>query len=51
MEISQKKEKFLGIISERENFNRRIAQNDRCDLDRDYIKEYVNVVNNCILKI
>ncbi len=47
----QKKEKFLGIISEREDLNRRIAKNDRFDLDKDYIKEYVNVLNNFILKI
>lgn len=47
----QKKEKFLGIISESEDLNRRIAKNARFDLDRDYIREYVNVLNNFISKI
>ncbi|SCW45238.1 ParA family protein [Borreliella japonica] len=51
LEMLQKKEKFLGIISEREDLNRRIAKNDRFDLDRDYIKEYINVLNKFISKI
>ncbi|MBB6213718.1 hypothetical protein HNP67_001213 [Borreliella californiensis] len=41
----------MGIISELEDLNRRIAKNDRFDLDRDYIKEYDSVLNNFILKI
>ncbi|WP_210361112.1 ParA family protein, partial [Borreliella garinii] len=51
LKILQKKEKFLGIISESEDLNRRIAKNARFDLDRDYIREYVNVLNNFISKI
>ncbi|AOW96259.1 ParA family protein [Borrelia miyamotoi] len=31
---------FLGVIPEREDLNKRIAQNDIFDLDRDYIREY-----------
>ncbi len=46
MAILQKNSRFLGIISEREDLNRRIAKNDDFDLDRDYIKEYVNILNN-----
>ncbi|MCD2401634.1 ParA family protein [Borreliella bissettiae] len=44
--ILQKKSRFLGIISEREDLNRRIAKNDDFDLDRDYIKEYLTILNN-----
>ncbi|WP_024653056.1 ParA family protein [Borrelia persica] len=31
---------FLGMISEREDLNRRIAQNNIFDLSKDYIREY-----------
>lgn len=35
---------FLGIISEREDLNRRIAENNNFDLNKDYIKEYKNIL-------
>ncbi|ATQ19061.1 ParA family protein (plasmid) [Borrelia miyamotoi] len=41
LEMLRKKEGFLGTISEREDLNRRIAQNDVFDLNKDYIKEYM----------
>ncbi|AHH07229.1 Atpase, para family protein (plasmid) [Borrelia crocidurae DOU] len=44
--LSMIKEKFnfLGVVSEREDLNRRIAQNDMFDLDKDYIKEYQTAI-------
>ncbi|WP_330730670.1 ParA family protein [Borrelia turicatae] len=35
---------FLGIVSEREDLNKRIAQNDAFDLNKDYIKEYQTAI-------
>ncbi|WP_434757106.1 ParA family protein (plasmid) [Borrelia puertoricensis] len=51
LEKLQKKEGFLGIISEREDLNRRIAQNDVFDLNKDYIKEYVKTFSCFDLEI
>ncbi|QTL84320.1 ParA family protein [Borrelia miyamotoi] len=44
--LSMIKEKigFLGIISEREDLNRRIAQNEAFDLSKDYVKEYQTAI-------
>ncbi|WP_024654528.1 ParA family protein [Borrelia hispanica] len=51
LERLQQKDKFLGMISEREDLNRRIAKNDTFDLDKDYIKEYLSVFGNFVSKI
>ncbi|AFI31886.1 ParA family protein [Borrelia crocidurae] len=36
----ESKKGFLGLIHEREDLNKKIAQNDEFDLTKDYIKEY-----------
>ncbi|AFI31934.1 ParA family protein [Borrelia crocidurae] len=51
LEKLQGKNGFLGIISEREDLNRRIAENDVFDLKKDYIEEYVETFNEFIFKI
>ncbi|WP_029346978.1 ParA family protein [Borreliella garinii] len=43
-EMLKTKDGFLGIISEREDLNRRIAENNNFDLNKDYIKEYKNIL-------
>ncbi|WP_420025576.1 ParA family protein (plasmid) [Borreliella yangtzensis] len=40
LELISKDDKFLGLIHEREDLNKRIAENDNFDLSKDYIKEY-----------
>ena len=40
LDIISKNANFLGIIPEREDLNKRIAQNNIFDLNKDYIKEY-----------
>ncbi|QFP42518.1 ParA family protein (plasmid) [Borrelia miyamotoi] len=40
LDIINRDVNFLGVIPEREDLNKRIAQNDIFDLDRDYIREY-----------
>lgn len=39
-ELISKDNNFLGLIHEREDLNKRIAENDTFDLNKDYIKEY-----------
>lgn len=45
------KDGFLGIISEREDLNRRIAENNNFDLNKGYIKEYENILDFFLKKI
>ncbi|AHH06941.1 Atpase, para family protein (plasmid) [Borrelia crocidurae DOU] len=40
LDIISKDTNFLGVIPEREDLNKRIAQNNIFDLNKDYIKEY-----------
>lgn len=40
MELISKDNNFLRLIHEREDLNKRIAENDTFDLNKDYIKEY-----------
>ncbi len=40
MELISKDNNFLGLIHEREDLNKRIAENDTFDLNEDYIKVY-----------
>ncbi|AEL19453.1 borrelia PF-32 domain protein, truncated (plasmid) [Borreliella bissettiae DN127] len=40
MELISGDDNFLGVIHEREDLNKRIAENDTFDLNKDYIKEY-----------
>ncbi|WP_024654763.1 ParA family protein [Borrelia hispanica] len=40
LEILQSKSNFLGTISEREDLNKRIAEDSAFDLNKDYIHEY-----------
>ncbi|WP_215537593.1 ParA family protein [Borreliella bavariensis] len=40
LELIKKGDNFLGLIHEREDLNKRIAENDTFDLNKDYIKEY-----------
>ncbi|PRR60199.1 ParA family protein [Borreliella burgdorferi] len=48
LDILQLRDDYLGIISEREDLNRRIAENDKFDLDKDYVCEYKKVLE-CFL--
>ncbi|AHH07563.1 Atpase, para family protein (plasmid) [Borrelia crocidurae DOU] len=50
-EILKKGDRFLGIISEREDLNRRIAENNTFDLNKDYIKEYENILEVFFKKV
>ncbi len=40
LELISRDDNFLGVIHEREDLNKRIAENDTFDLNKDYIKEY-----------
>ncbi|WP_418885332.1 ParA family protein [Borreliella carolinensis] len=40
LELISRDDNFLGLIHEREDLNKRIAENDTFDLNKDYIKEY-----------
>ncbi|ACH94122.1 ParA family protein [Borrelia duttonii] len=42
---------FLGIVSEREDLNRRIAESNSFDLKKDYIFEYQNAINIFLSKV
>ncbi|UPA13879.1 ParA family protein [Borrelia turicatae] len=42
---------FLGIVSEREDLNRRIAESSNFDLGKDYICEYQNAMNVFLSKV
>ncbi|AMR76088.1 ParA family protein (plasmid) [Borrelia hermsii] len=44
LENLQSKNNFLGIVSEREDLNKKIAENNIFDLKKDYIKEYQGVL-------
>ncbi|UPA19145.1 ParA family protein [Borrelia puertoricensis] len=48
LDILQSRDDFLGTISEREDLNKRIAENSVFDLNKDYIYEYQNVLR-CFL--
>ncbi|QFP42503.1 ParA family protein (plasmid) [Borrelia miyamotoi] len=50
-EVLKKDDGFLGIISEREDLNRRIAENNTFDLSKDYIKEYESILEIFFSKI
>ncbi|WP_434757547.1 ParA family protein (plasmid) [Borrelia puertoricensis] len=49
LNLLSKKENFLGIISEREDLNKRIAKNMIFDLTKDYIYEYSNVLDKFLI--
>ncbi len=40
LKLISKDNNFLGLIHEREDLNKRIAENDTFDLNEDYIKVY-----------
>ncbi|MGF7102069.1 hypothetical protein HNP70_001089 [Borreliella kurtenbachii] len=40
LELISRDDNFLGPIHEREDLNKRIAENDSFNLNKDYIKEY-----------
>ncbi|AFI31873.1 ParA family protein [Borrelia crocidurae] len=45
LENLQSKNNFLGFISEREDLNKKIAENNIFDLNKDYMKEYQGVLD------
>ncbi|UPA18375.1 ParA family protein [Borrelia puertoricensis] len=47
----QSKKGFLGFIHEREDLNKKIAQNEDFDLDKDYIKEYEDALSKLLKQI
>ncbi|ETZ17296.1 ATPase, para family protein [Borrelia duttonii CR2A] len=51
LDILQLRDDFLGIISEREDLNRRIAENDIFDFNKDYINEYQGVLTYFLNKM
>ncbi|ACL35224.1 CobQ/CobB/MinD/ParA nucleotide binding domain protein (plasmid) [Borreliella garinii Far04] len=36
---------FLGLVSEREDLNKKIAKDDLFNLNRDYMLEYKNILS------
>ncbi|AHH11354.1 ParA family protein (plasmid) [Borrelia coriaceae] len=42
---------FLGLVSEREDLNKKIAKNDSFNLNKDYILEYKIILNNLLKRI
>ncbi|AHH11623.1 ParA family protein (plasmid) [Borrelia coriaceae] len=51
LKIIQEKDTFLGVVSERENLNKRIASNSDFDLKSDYIIEYNQILSNLLYHI
>ncbi|UPA18599.1 ParA family protein [Borrelia puertoricensis] len=51
LEMLSSKGNFLGMISEREDLNRRIANNAFFDCKKDYIEEYKNSLINFFAKL
>ncbi|ACH94088.1 ParA family protein [Borrelia duttonii] len=51
LDILQSKDNFLGMISEREDLNKKIADNCEFNLNKDYIKEYENILHTFIGQI
>ncbi|WP_024653085.1 ParA family protein [Borrelia persica] len=51
LDILKFKKNFLGTISEREDLNRKIADNCEFDLSKDYIIEYENILNTFLYQI
>ncbi|WP_024652962.1 ParA family protein [Borrelia persica] len=51
LKLLSKKDNFLGVISEREDLNKRIARNMRFDLTKDYISEYITVLEKFLVNI
>ncbi|UPA19041.1 ParA family protein [Borrelia puertoricensis] len=51
LKIIQEKDTFLGVVSERENLNKRIASNSNFDLKSDYIIEYDQILSNLLYRI
>ncbi|ACH95198.1 ParA family protein (plasmid) [Borrelia recurrentis] len=51
LKMIHSKNNFLGAISEREDLNKRIAENNIFDFEKDYIKEYKNSLINFFAKI
>ncbi|QFP42596.1 ParA family protein (plasmid) [Borrelia miyamotoi] len=45
LNIVQSQDKFLGVISEREDLNKRIGCNEKFDFEKDYIAEYSEVLD------
>ncbi|AHH04512.1 chromosome partitioning protein ParA (plasmid) [Borrelia hermsii] len=51
LEMINSKSNFLGTISEREDLNKRIAENNIFDFGKDYIKEYENSLINFFKRV
>ncbi|ATQ19168.1 ParA family protein (plasmid) [Borrelia miyamotoi] len=51
LKLIELRENFLGFIKEREDLNRKIANNATFDVDKDYIKEYQDIFNKFLGKI
>ncbi|AHH07904.1 Atpase, para family protein (plasmid) [Borrelia crocidurae DOU] len=51
LNIVKFQDEFLGVISEREDLNKRIGCNERFDFAKDYIDEYNKVLDLLLLKI
>ncbi|WP_215540862.1 ParA family protein [Borreliella bavariensis] len=51
LKIMQKKNNFLGIVSEKEGLNKKIATNSEFDLNSNYILEYNYILKNLISHI
>ncbi|WAZ72517.1 ParA family protein (plasmid) [Borrelia miyamotoi] len=48
LQIIQKKDNFLGFVSERESLNKKIASNSVFDLKSNYIVEYAQILSNLL---
>ncbi|WP_418909657.1 ParA family protein (plasmid) [Borreliella lanei] len=51
LKIMQKKNNFLGVVSEKEGLNKKIATNGEFDLKSSYILEYSEILKNLISHI
>ncbi|WP_024654291.1 ParA family protein [Borrelia hispanica] len=51
LQIIQEKANFLGVVSERESLNKKIASNSYFDLKSDYITEYGQILSNLLCHI
>ncbi|MBB6043348.1 ParA family protein [Borreliella yangtzensis] len=51
LKIMQKKNNFLGVVSEKEGLNKKIATNSEFDLKSNYILEYNLILKNLIFQI
>ncbi|ACH93798.1 ParA family protein [Borrelia duttonii] len=49
--LLKKNSNFLGLVSEREDLNKKIAKNDIFNLSKDYILEYEGILNEFLSRI